>query len=134
MPLDEQGNDDSDDEEDPPEPMETEESHLTTEESIPDAVVGQIFVRTLTSKTITANDVTTKTKIIDIKSIIDEKDGHPAKFQRLKYNGKKVKDNRTVGYYNIQRESELRVNGRLRGGGGKKVIKTIVKSKSTEDN
>ncbi|MFM7979803.1 MAG: hypothetical protein ACKPKO_10845 [Candidatus Fonsibacter sp.] len=49
--MDDDDNDDSDseDEEDPSEPMETEESHLTTEESIPDTVVGQIFVNTLTA-------------------------------------------------------------------------------------
>ena len=78
------------------------------------------------------NDVTTKTNIIDIKSIIDENDGHHTNFQKLKSSGKHVRDNHTVGYYNIQRERELRLNGRLRGGGGKNVIKTIVKSKSIE--
>ena len=117
MPLDEEDNDDSDDEEDPPEPMDTEESHLTTEDSIPDAVVGQIFVKTLTGKTIAVNDVTTKTKIIDIKNTTEEKDGLPTKVQRLKYQNTKVKDKRTVGYYNSEKDHTLHFTGRLRGGG-----------------
>ena len=63
------------------------------------------------------NDVTTKTQIIDIKHIIEEKDGLPVKFQRLYYQNKKLKDNHTAGYYQIQAEHELHLNGRLRGGG-----------------
>jgi hypothetical protein len=63
------------------------------------------------------NDITTKTKIIDIKHIIEKKDGLPVRFQRLKYQGKKLKDNHTVGYYGIQKEHELHLVGRLRGGG-----------------
>jgi hypothetical protein len=63
------------------------------------------------------NDVTTKTKIIDIKNAIEEKDGLPVKFQRLCYQSKKVKNNHTVGFYGIQKEHELHLMGRLRGGG-----------------
>ena len=63
------------------------------------------------------NDVTTKTKIIDIKNAIEEKDGLPVKFQRLCYQNKKVKNNHTIGFYGIQKEHGLRLMGRLRGGG-----------------
>ena len=41
----------------------------------------------------------------------------PQNLKRLKYNGKKVKDNHTVGYHNIQKEDTLHFMGRLRGGG-----------------
>ena len=60
MPLD----DDSDDEEDPPAPVDatgTDEPRLATEEDIPDAVIGQIFGKTLTGQTITMSDITTRT-------------------------------------------------------------------------
>jgi len=39
------------------------------------------------------------------------------KFQRLYYQNKKVKHNHTVGFYSIQKEHELDLMGRLRGGG-----------------
>ncbi|MFM7981009.1 MAG: hypothetical protein ACKPKO_17000 [Candidatus Fonsibacter sp.] len=48
VPLDDDDNydSDSDDEEAPPEPVETEEFRLTTEERVPEAAIGQIFVNT----------------------------------------------------------------------------------------
>ena len=79
VPLDD---DDSDDEEDPPEPLDptgAEEPRLTTEEDIPDAVIGQIFVKTLTGNTITMSDITARTFIIDIKRFIEGKEGIPTK-------------------------------------------------------
>ena len=119
VPLDDDDNDDSDDEvkEEVIDPLDTEESHLTTEESVPDAAIGQIFVKTLSGKTLTVNNVTTKTNIIDIKNAIEEKDGLPVECQRLCYQNKKVKNNHTVGFYGIQKEHELHLMGRLRGGG-----------------
>ena len=123
VPLDEDDDDDLDDKEEAAAaeyPLDTEGSHITAEGDIPDKVVGQIFVKTLSGNTITVNDVTTKTNIIDIKNTIEKKDGLPVKFQRLEYQGKKLKDNHTVGYYGIEKEHELHLNGRLRGGGGKR--------------
>ena len=95
-----------DDEEDPPEPVDptgTEEPRLTTEEDIPDAVIGQILVKTLTGKTITMSDITTRTFIIDIKRFTEGREGIPTKIQRLSYNGKQVKDYHTVGFYNLEK-------------------------------
>ena len=46
-----------------------------------------------------------------------KKDGLPVKFQRVKFNGKKLKNGHTVGYYNIEKGDTLHVVGRLRGGG-----------------
>ncbi|MFM7980470.1 MAG: ubiquitin-like protein, partial [Candidatus Fonsibacter sp.] len=135
VPLDDDDNDDSDDEaeEEEADPLDTEESRLTTEDDVPEATIGQMFVKTLAGNTITVSDVTTKTKVIDIKRAIEENDGIPPKFQRLIYQHKKLKDNHTVGYYNMEKHDTIRMVGRLRGGGGKKVIKTIVNSKSTEN-
>jgi hypothetical protein len=81
VPLDD---DDSDDDENPPEPDDptgTEESRLTTEEYIPPVVVGQIFVKTLTGKTIAMSDITTWTTIIDIKRFIEGSEGIPHSFR-----------------------------------------------------
>ena len=51
-------------------PLNTEEPHLTTEEDIDDGVVGQIFVKMLSDKTLALDDITKRTKIIDIRNII----------------------------------------------------------------
>ena len=67
VPLDEDDDLDDKEEEATEDPPDTEESNLTTEGDIPNKVVGQIFVKTLSGKTITVNDATTKTNIIDIK-------------------------------------------------------------------
>ena len=63
------------------------------------------------------NNVTTKTNIIDIENAIEEKDGLPVRFQKALLPDKKVKNNHTVGFYGIQKEHELHLMGRLRGGG-----------------
>ena len=89
-----------------------------------------LIVQTLTGKTITVNDVTTKTTIIDIKNMIAEKDGLPVRYQRVRFNNNKLKNGHTVGYYNIKKEDTLYLVGRLRGGG--KVIKKVIKTKATE--
>jgi hypothetical protein len=113
---DDNDDDDSDDsEKEAEEPVVTEESRLTTEEYIPPVVVGQIFVKTLTGKTIAMSGITTWTTIIDIKRFIEESEGIPTQIQRLTLNGKKVKDYHTVGYYNIKKESTLQLVLRNRG-------------------
>ncbi|MFM7983739.1 MAG: ubiquitin-like protein, partial [Candidatus Fonsibacter sp.] len=68
-----------------------------------------------------------------IKRFIEESEGIPTQFQRLTYNGKKVKGYHTVGYYSIQRESELHMAGRLRGGGKRGRPSTGVVAKDIKD-
>lgn len=75
----------------------------------------QIYVKTLTGKTVTT-DIPFEGRIADVKRALCDKEGIPADQQRLIYTGRVLEDDKELSDYNIQDGSTLNLVLRLRGG------------------
>lgn len=74
-----------------------------------------IQIRSLTGKE-TLIKVHHNMIVSDLKTMIEKIDQTPFDQQRLVYNGKQLEDDRTLDYYNIQKDAVIHIILRIRGG------------------
>eukprot|EP01083_Nonionella_stella_P077775 212534_1 len=92
----------------------------------------QIFVKTLTGKTITL-DVEPNDTIQNVKANIQDKEGIPPEEQRLIFAVYILEDGRTFSYYNIHIVCSFHLVLRFRGGAMQIFLKTLTGKTITLD-
>ena len=79
--------------------------------------VKELFVKTMTDKTIVLSGVSSSTVVKKIKVMIEEKEGIPPNHQRIVYDGRKLYDHYSLGGCHIPDQAVVHLILRLRGGG-----------------
>ncbi|XP_047134534.1 uncharacterized protein LOC101237461 [Hydra vulgaris] len=90
----------------------------STSENIKEKKVHiDIFVKTLTGKTITFEYIDQETLVYDLKTMIMQSEGIPLSDQSLIFASNKLEDNKKLVDYNMQNKSTILLLLKLRGGG-----------------
>ncbi len=90
--------------------------NITSNSTIELKPLIQIFIKTLTGKSILLN-VNIDDKILYVKQLIEQKEDVKVESQRLVLAGKQLEDhNKSLKDYNVQKESTIHLVLRLKGG------------------
>lgn len=96
----------------------SEQASTSDEPAAPKVGSYNLYVRTLTGKTITlvVNEADGPCTVEMLKDKVQEQEGIPPDQQRLIYGGKQLLDDKPISFYGIDPESTLHLVLNLRGG------------------